>query len=282
MIRPLGLVLICLLLCNLSCAQPKPSPPLHADGFDPAFDLLLLHYDCKTDVDDLLSVAAAATLLAHPDFKNIRYHAVAGAYGEQGGLYVPPNSLFELAFQDHWSDAHGNLKQAIREVQLLATSTIAFQGEVWIADAGQSDFSSYLIRAMQDNLKELYPSDKVHVIQHSDWNQKVTAPENLAFVRDNADYQKIPDGNALGNGTPGFRSPEAIDLASYISDPHLRAVWEQALQLCQQYNGHEGRYLNQAIADGGLDFSDFSEVCWILKLEGIEDSKDFFRKYGKE
>ena len=37
--------------------------------FNPNKDLLLAHFDCKTDVDDLHSVAALITLLSQPDFK---------------------------------------------------------------------------------------------------------------------------------------------------------------------------------------------------------------------
>ena len=37
-------------------------------------------------------------MLADPRFSNVKYHAVAGAYGIQEGLYVPPNDLFKIAF----------------------------------------------------------------------------------------------------------------------------------------------------------------------------------------
>ena len=53
-----------------------------------------------------------------------------------------------------------------------------------------------------------------------------------------------------------------------------------AITLGNQYNGQEGRSLNKAIAEGGLDFSDFSEVCWILNLKNLADVKDFFEHYG--
>ena len=76
-------------------------------------DLLLAQFDCKTDVDDLHSVAALSTLLSNSDFSRIKYHAVAGTYGTQEGLYVPPNELFQLAFGNSWTDAHKNLESAI-------------------------------------------------------------------------------------------------------------------------------------------------------------------------
>ena len=82
---------------------------LEAGNFNIEKDLLLVNYDCKTDVDDLHSVAAFITLMSAPAFKKVNYHAVAGTYGIQEGLYVPPNDLFRLAFGDNWTDAHENL-----------------------------------------------------------------------------------------------------------------------------------------------------------------------------
>jgi len=37
--------------------------------------------------------------------------------------------------------------------------------------------------------------------------------------------------------------------------------------------------LNEAIQAGGLDFSDFAEVCWIFGIEYLKDAKEFFEKY---
>ena len=108
-------------------------------------DLLLAHYDCKTDVDDLHSVAAFATLIRQPEYKELKYHAVAGAYGIQGGLYVPPNDLMELSFGDNWTDAHLNFENALQDLVEIAKSTISSGGDIWIAEAGQSDFSAALV-----------------------------------------------------------------------------------------------------------------------------------------
>ena len=138
---------------------PKPG------NFDKDKDLLLAHYDCKTDVDDLQTVAAFATLLSDDKFSRINYHAVAGAYGIQEGLYVPPNDLFELAFGDNWTDAHENFQNAVTRVKEIAIVTLEDQGDIWIADAGQSDFSAELIKSIQADLpgegagsKRLWPA----------------------------------------------------------------------------------------------------------------------------
>ena len=80
-------------------------------------DLLLAQFDCKTDVDDLHSAAALSMLLSNSNFSKVKYHAVAGTYGIQEGLYVPPNELFQLAFGKNWTDAHENVESAIKQVK---------------------------------------------------------------------------------------------------------------------------------------------------------------------
>ncbi len=259
-------------------AQDRKSSKI--GSFDLDEDLLLAHYDCKTDVDDLQSVAALITILSDIKFSKINYHAVAGAYGIQDGLYVPPNELFNLAFGDNWSDAHENLPNAIDQVKILARSILENQGDIWIAEAGQSDFSAKLIKAIRADLPDLNISQRIHIVQHSDWNEEVTSPVCLDFVKTNTDYQKIPDGNAVGNGTPGFRSPEYTVWKNKIRSPSLVEIWRLAIELSNRYNGKEGRYHNEAISTGGLDFSDTSEVCWILGLQDIKDIEHFFNLFS--
>jgi len=244
-------------------------------------DLLLAQFDCKTDVDDLHTIAALATLLSDANFSKIKYHAVAGTYGIQEGLYVPANNLFQLAFGDNWSDAHHNIESAAVEVMAEIKSVLDSQGDIWIAEAGQSDFTAQLIKSIQAELPKINISQRIHVVQHSDWNEKSTSVENLEFVKDKSDYHKIPDGNAVGNGTPGFRSPEFTNWKNKITNPKLSEIWQLATDLSNKYNGKEGRYNNEAIAAGGLDFSDLSEVCWIIGIHDINDTELFFELYSK-
>ena len=251
-----------------------------AGNFDIGKDLILAHFDCKTDVDDLQSVAALVTLLADIKFSKINYHAVAGTYGVQEGLYVPPNDLFKLAFGDNWTDAHENIENAVAKVKVIAKATLENQGDIWIADAGQSDFSAELIKAIQSDLPNMNISQRIHLVQHSDWNEEVTSQDCLDFVKKTIDYQKIPDGNHVGNGTPGFRSPEYTKWKDKIRNPKLIETWQLAIDLSNRYNGKNGRYLNEAIATGGLDFSDLSEVCWILGIQDIKDVEEFFNLYA--
>ncbi len=243
-------------------------------------DLLLAQFDCKTDVDDLHSAAALSMLLSNSNFSKVKYHAVAGTYGVQEGLYVPPNDLFQLAFGKNWTDAHENFESAIKQVKVIAESTLANGGDIWIAEAGQSDFSAALVKAIQADLPKVKTVQRIHLVQHSDWNEKVTSPESLQFVKQNTDYQKIADGNVVGNGTPGFRTPEYSGWKNKITNSRLKEIWQLAVDLGIKYNGKDGRYNNAAISAGGLDFSDLSETCWIMGLEDIKDTEHFFNLYA--
>ncbi|MDW3191142.1 MAG: hypothetical protein R8G66_02220 [Cytophagales bacterium] len=248
--------------------------------FEVGRDLLIANYDCKTDVDDLHSVAAFATLLKMPQFKKLKYHAVAGTYGTQEGLYVPPNDLFQLAFDKNWSDAHANFRQAVYKVRDLALKTLKKKGHVWFAEGGQSDFSASVVEHIQKEITDFEILARIHVVQHSDWNEEVTTPENLKYVKNNIQYHKIPDGNAVGNGTPGFRSEEAVNWQSSVNDEELIEIWNLAIELGSQYNGKEGRYNNEAVAKGGLDFSDTCEIMFILGYSDLKDASAFFEKFG--
>ncbi len=243
-------------------------------------DLLLAQYDCKTDVDDLHAVAGFYTLLGKPEYSKLKFHAVAGSYGIQEGLYVPPNDLFQQAFGKKWSDAHGDFGKAVKEVKNIVQEIIKAGGDIWIAEGGQSDFSAAVIRKIQAEMPDVNTQKRFHIIQHGGWNEKVTTPEDLEFVKSNTDYLKIPDGNVISNGTPEFRSPNYSEWRDQIRDLKLKKVWDLAVELSLRYNDKDGRYNNEAVASGGLDFSDLVEICWILGLPDMKDSRDFFEQYA--
>ena len=243
-------------------------------------DLLLVQFDCKTDVDDIHTMAALATLLSDSAFSSVNYHAVTGTYGIQKGPYVPPNDLLQLAYDNKWTDAHEDFESAVNKVKELVKTTLANEGDVWIAEAGQSDFTAELVQAVKADLSEINTSQRIHVVHHSNWNEKMTSPERLEYVKENADYHKIPDGNAVGNGSPGFRSPDFTHWEDQITNPKLVEIWQLATEIANKYNGKDGRYDNEAISAGGLDFSDLSTVCWILGLKNIKDTEHFFNLYS--
>ena len=271
------LILLSVIYMSLACSADNTAK---VGRFNVEKDILLVQLDCKTDVDDIHTAAALATMMYNSEFSKINYHVVTGTYGIQGGEYVPPNSLLELAFENNWTDAHENFDDALKQTKVLVKATLENGGDIWIAEAGQSDFSAELIKAIQSDLNDINTTQRIHIVQHSDWNEENTSPINLAFVKENADYNRIPDGNAIGNGSPGFLSHEYTEWRSKIKDPKLLEIWQHSIDLANKYNGEDERYNNPAIADSGLDFSDLAEVCWIFGLEDIKDVEHFFNLYS--
>lgn len=237
-------------------------------SFNMSKDLLLVQCDLKTDVDDVHVLAALATLVAQPEYKKLNYMPIVGTYGRQGGLYVPPEPLCKLAYGRHWLDAHNKPEKALRKALKLAYKTIKKGGDIWIAEAGQSDFSAKLVKALLEKKPELDTKARIHIYQHSKWNEKQTTPADLAYVKEYTDYHKIDDGNATNNKTPGYKIHKKIDWKAYFKDKKLIQIWELAVDIANTYNGKDKRWRNPGVADGGLDFSDMVEVTSIL---GIND-----------
>ena len=228
------LILLSVIYMSLACSADNTAK---VGRFNVEKDILLVQLDCKTDVDDIHTAAALATMMYNSEFSKINYHVVTGTYGIQGGEYVPPNSLLELAFENNWTDAHENFDDALKQTKVLVKTTLENGGDIWIAEAGQSDFSAELIKAIQSDLNDINTTQRIHIVQHSDWNEENTSPINLAFVKENADYNRIPDGNAIGNGSPGFLSHEYTEWRSKIKDPKLLEIWQHSIDVANKYNG---------------------------------------------
>lgn len=259
----------CILLFSFCLTAQKPN-------YDISKDLLLVQLDCKTDIDDLHTAAGLATLLNHPDYKHLNYYAVAGSYGIQEGLYVPPNELMKMAFKNNWTDADKEWEASVARVAKLVVKTIKNGGDVWVAEAGQSDFTADWVKQISNQNPSIKIKEHIHVVQHSDWNESVTEPTKLKYTQTVTDYHKIADGNAVGNGTPGLKSDGKVAWETKINDEKLTDIWNTAIRLGNQYNGKDGRYLNESVDEGGLDFSDLSEVCYILGLMEIKGTDQFF------
>ena len=153
-------------------------------------------------------------------------------------------------------------------------------GIVWIADAGQSDFTADIVRQMENSLPETDLKERIHMVQHSEWNEEVTTPGKLAYVKATASYHNILNGNAVGNGTPGFRTDEPVAWREYGTSSTEQQIWETAIAIANAYNAQDGRYDNTAIGGGGMDFSDVSETCWIFGFAGLSDTEAFLREFA--
>jgi len=175
-----------------------------------------------------------------------------------------------------WSDAHKDYDNTLIEVYSKVNKVLNNGGNIWIAEAGQSDFSSDLVRKIQEKMSRVHTTERIVVVQHSEWNEEMSRKENLSFLKKNSKYHKIPDGNVLHNGTPGYSTSDHVDWMSALEDEENLAIWKLATSLADTYNGYQGRYLNKAVKAGGLDFSDFCEVHQILNLDKIDSCMDYF------
>lgn len=243
--------------------------------FDPSHDVFVGHFDSKPDVDDLHTIAAVGSLLKQDKFACVDAVAVAGAYGTQGGEYIHSPDLFDLAFRDKWLDGHNDREGTIEAQAELFIDTISDGGDVWIMIAGQADIAADALEIAVERAPDLPYKSKLHLIQHSDWNESVTAPHKLAFVQENADYQKIADGNARGNGTPGFTTSNGELWSRVLADPRIGQMWGEAKRLADEQNPSSA-YVNPSVASGGFDFSDTSEMAHVFGLNVLDNVPLFF------
>jgi hypothetical protein len=241
-------------------------------------DLLIANFDSKPDPDDIMSVAALGTMLADPRFAKVNYIAVAGAYGTQAGVFIDAPTLFNLAFKGNWLSAHSDRAGAIEKVTARALVVLEKDGDIWIQEAGQSDVSADIVRAIKIKMPTLDTKERIHTVQHSTWNEQATSPDDLLYVRDYTHYSKIPDGNMMGNGTPGFNTAIGVHWDALIAHPRLGPLWKEAREVSLRTNG-KGGYDNKNIGAGGFDFSDASENTWIFGFNYLVGVDDFFAEF---
>lgn len=243
-------------------------------------DLLLLHFDLKTDVDDVHTIASLDLILQSNEFKDLNYFAVSGTYGIQSGLYVPANELFETVFKKRWTDLHNERSLAIKETVQEVTRVLSNGGTIWVTEAGQSDFTQTLLLALSKNGVK-YSKEKFITVQHSEWNEKETSVDAFNYVKNETTYIKIPDGNKEGNGSPGFNdksySTKTLENNKLLSSK----AWTLANKISTKYNGINGRYNNKAISGGGADFSDLAEVTFILDIKKTPTVAAYFSQFNK-
>ncbi|MEM7328332.1 MAG: polysaccharide deacetylase family protein [Pseudomonadota bacterium] len=249
------------------------APPIGA--FNPQTDVFVGHFDSKPDVDDLHTIAAVGSLLRQPEFACVRAIGVAGAYGIQGGEYVSSPDLMQQAFGDNWLDGHSQRNDTIAQQATLFVETIGAGGHVWVMIAGQGDIAADALVQAKMSAPHLPYATHLHLVQHSDWNESVTAPEKLALIQAETDYQKIADGNATGNGTPGYTSNQDARWRAVLEDPEIGSLWQEAKRLADQHNP-AAAYVNPHVAAGGFDFSDTAEMAHIFGLGALANVDLFF------
>ncbi|ADE55738.1 conserved hypothetical protein [Coraliomargarita akajimensis DSM 45221] len=279
-----ALVLFLCFVSLVSWASARPQ-------FDQATDLLLAQFDSKPDPDDIHAQAALGCMLVHPEYTGVQYYAVSGAYGIQNGPYLDSSTLFAMAFGEQWTDAHKDWDGSVARITAKVLSILQAGGKVWVQEAGQSNITADWIAEVLKTVPAETVKAKVIVVQHSQWNEDQTAPEDLSYVKAKASYFALDDGNAAwdadwGNrgpySTPEYRSKDTKYMAQAKASPNATAkkLWTEAFRIIDKYypDGypHEWSYIHF----GGVDYSDCVENWWILE-DRIEspDTDGFWKKY---
>ncbi|WFL78406.1 hypothetical protein P7228_04900 [Altererythrobacter arenosus] len=278
-LKSLPFAMLALLLA--SCATTN-SPRLVEDCaaadkiglFDPSRDLLIANYDSKPDVDDLQAVAGLGSVLKHPAYSCVDFIATHGAYGMQTGKFLPAAELFTLAFGDRWLDAHADREATVAQLAHRMGETISAGGKVWVAEAGQSDVTAAAVERLP---KDMWT--RVHVVQHSYWNESMTAKEAMQTVVYNTRYHRIQDGNFPDNGSPAFNTKDGSHWPVLLADPEVGPIWAEAKRLSDLHNP-VAEYVNPAVSAGGMDFSDTVEIAYIFGFDDMEGVGDFVARFA--
>ena len=272
-------------------------------------DLLIFQFDNRPDPDDIHSQAAVGSMIQHSDFDGVNTYAVLGATGTQGHEILNSTSLMNLIFgpegTDTWTDARsfnekdGNPNQrwitSVERVSNIAKPILMNGGNVWVMEAGQSHITRDWIEALQANgISQDICKARIFIVQHSGWNHTHNRKEDLEFLKENAEYIRIADGNRdtndpgeEDNDTPDFQTDDAEvkshkglrSAAKTDANPNAatRAIWKEADRIIEEMGFNEEW---SSITKGGLDFSDTSEAWWIMDLgDKVNTLPEFWDRY---
>ena len=160
-------------------------------------------------------------------------------------------SLMSSIWGNQWLDAHNNRSSAVSVAASRWAQTLTAGGDVWIAEGGQSDFTAAVVRTIQQQFPEIQTSSRIHLVQHSQWNEDHADAGDLSFVRGNTRYIRIDDGNNP-NGTADFRSETPNSFVNSARSSRYSGVWDVAFGYLSPFEK--------------LDFSDTVELMHILGI----------------
>lgn len=233
--------------------------------FNPGADLISLHYDHAPDLDDGQSAAADRTMLESlfgRAWLAAHVVAVSGAYGKNGPQFVPASDrVMDAAWGDAggWLAAHRDREGAIDALTTRWIRALKAGGDIWVKEGGQSDITAAAVKRLPAPFQN-EARTRIHVIQHSTWNEDQTTPDALEYSREHTDYVKIRDANTYLNVLGGDRT----FVAAATSHPSFGRIWRSAFA-----------YYDPAVR---LDFSDTGELMHILGLGELGVS-EFRQRY---
>lgn len=249
-----------------SDGTPTPTPTPIDTGFRSNLDLISLHYDHAPDKDDGHSAAADRTILESEFSCNTitsNTLAVAGTYGENASSYNPNSeAVMDTVFIPcgGYINAHQDWNGAVQAVADRWSQILMAGGNIWVKEGGQSDLTADVVRHLKIDLPSIDSRTRIKVIQHSNWNENKTTDADLAYVKQETDYTKIPDANSYLNQPGGDPAFEQAALAHPVFGPG----WQSAFT-----------YYDPDIR---LDFSDTGELMYILGLRqmGIDEFRQTY------
>jgi hypothetical protein len=260
-VRPLLIFKVVVFILPL-CLADEPS----SDAFDPERDLISLHYDHAPDKDDGHSAAADRTILQSlysVEWMKKHTLAVSGAYGKNANSFRPKSdNVMDVVWNDcgGWIAAHKKHARAVDEIGRRWSKVLAAGGDIWVKEGGQSDITAAVVKVLKRQIPSLDTKARIHVVQHSKWNENQTTVSALEYTRQNTDYINIRDANAYLNIKGGDRD----FIAAARNHPQFGASWGAAFNYYEPTNR--------------LDFSDTGELMHILGLGemGIEQFQKRF------
>lgn len=231
-------------------------------------DLIALHYDHAPDRDDGHSAAADRSILQSEfscSFIGQRTLPVSGTYGTNASTFnTSSDAVMDAVFNPcgGWISAHRNWNDAVSIAVDEWVGTLQDGGDVCVKEGGQSDFTADVVARIQAEYPEFNTRTRIHVVQHSGWNENKTTASDLSYVKGNTHYIRISDANSYlvrSGGDDGFE-------AAALAHPQFGPSWEAAFD----YYSPNAR----------LDFSDTGELMYIVFGPGGEFGIDeFLQRY---
>ena len=246
------------------------NPVIHSQ-YNRNKDLISLHFDQCADPDDGHATVADKVILS---YFGLNAHVVTGTYGYQPGPYQQASERVMTATwgNNGWLNAHSHWNDSVAKTEEAWRFILANGGHVWIAEGGQSDFTAEVVRRLRRNYSAETTKARIHLVQHSEWNEKYTRNNNLSYVKNNTHYIKIADGNQKENGTAGLleRPGETAghrQIENFIQlaeNSIFSTIWNAAFSYLSPRNEK-------------LDFSDSVELLHILGIatNDVSDCSEF-------
>lgn len=227
--------------------------------FNPELDFISLHYDHASDRDDGQSAVADRTILQSlfgKDWMRLHTIPVSGTCGIQCNTFVNKSKYVMNAVWGHrWLDARYNRLKTVKKLTNLWIKTLNAGGDIWVKEGGQADVTAMIVAKIK-NKTNFKTKKRIHVIQHSEWNENHATFKSLEYVKLNTDYIKIPDQNLYFQSF--YNNNEFVTAA--LNDSTFGSLWRVAFD-----------YLNP---NDKVDFSDTGELIYILNLK-VKNIKAF-------